>query len=296
LRTWNGEPRNLNRVPLTGVDVPGDTRVTSLQPLADGSILAEFCSQKEDGCGLLRWDGSGPRVLAPLALGARFIAPQLGGDAYYALTIDGPDVLLVTIDATGGVRGVARLSSGSLGPPDPASLSLTLSPDGGSALVGSSAGLQLVTIADGSVRSSIEGRWAAWYAAPALAPGVSPPAATPFQTPALTPSPPAKPTPPPGGDTDLAGELVTCALGQELTIRIRNLGPAVLDRDTFISVRTTPANMSVLGSTNVGLTGMRPDESRVVPTGVIVKEPVQVLIDNVRDRHPENNVVTCNPP
>jgi hypothetical protein len=295
LRTWNGEPRNLNRAALTGAELPGDTRVTSLQVLADGSLLAEFCSQKQGGCGLLRWDGGGPRVLAPLAPGARFIAPQLAGEAYYALAVDGPDVVLVTIDAAGEVRGVARLSSGSLDPPDPASLSLSLSPDGTRALVGSPAGLQMVTIADGSVRPAADGRWAAWYAALTPAPGVSPPEVTPFQTPVLTPSPPARPTPPPGGDTDLAGELVTCALGQELTIRIRNLGPAVLDRDTFISVRTTPGNTSVLGSTNVGLTGMRPDESRVVPTGVVVKEPVQVVIDNVRDRRPENNVVTCNP-
>jgi hypothetical protein len=101
----------------------------------------------------------------------------------------------------------------------------------------------------------------------------------------------------PGGDADLTGDVVpsTCAVAQELVITVRNLGPSTLDREIFITVRTVGDGTIRVGSTNKGGTGLAPGQSLQVNTGYVVREAVQVVIENVRDRRPENNVVTCSP-
>ncbi len=297
LRLWSGVPKNLSSARLA-IEGLADARLASFSIAADGAIVAEFCSTKDGACGLARWTADALKVIVSPSQGTRFIAPQQSGDHWLALALDGADAVLLQVDIGGGVKPVARVDAAIGGAaPDAGDLSLTVSTDGAKAVVGTLAGLKLVTISDGSVASLIVGKWAAWYGLPSLAPGVSPPLATPFATPALTPSASPIATFPPGSDADLEGSLLqaSCVIGQELVITVRNLGPSTLDRDVFISVTSVPGNVARLGSTNKGLTGLLPGQVRDVPTGYIVQEPVRVVIDNPRDRNPQNNVVTCSP-
>jgi hypothetical protein len=179
--------------------------------------------------------------------------------------------------------------------PDPDDFSLAIAPDGSRALAGTAAGLSLVTLSDGHSTPTLEGRWARWFVPDGGSGGVSPPEPTPFATPGLTPSPRPSPTFPPG-EADLTGEPVaaTCVIGQQLAVRISNLGPGAVDREVFIRVASLDGQTRQ-GATNVGLLGLKPGESREVRTSYVVQETVQVIIDYPRDRRPENNAITCAP-
>jgi hypothetical protein len=295
LRAWGGLPKNLGASRLDEIGGRQDLRFESISALSDGALLLEFCARDGGGCGLARWDGGGATVIAGLAQGARFVAPVQAGDHYLALQPENADVILLRIDTGGPITPITRVPIGlNTAPPDLSSLSLTLAPDETSALVGTSAGLRLISLRDGGERPLFDGRWANWYTPPVPGPAVSPPVVTPFATPTATPTP--APSPLPSGDADLSGEVVaaSCATGQELVIRIRNMGPAAVDRGVFISVRTLTGTTRV-GNTNVGLEGLAPGQSREVRTTYVVREAVQVVIDYSRDRQTGNNVITCAP-
>jgi hypothetical protein len=292
LRTWNGDPRNLASLRPALEGTPR-IELTSFTAAPDGALLTEFCVP-DLACGLARWHETAFEVIAQPQQGARFIVPVPAGSATLALALDGSDAILIEVDPTGLTRGIARLAASVAGlEPDPNDLSLSLSPDGSTALAGTAAGLSLIDLATGAVTPVLEGRWGRWFAAVTASGGVSPPPATPFATPQLTPSPAPSATFPPG-DADLTGEPAVCGLDQTLVVRIRNLGPGVLDRDVFIRVATLDGQTRQ-GNTNVGLIGMRPGESREVRTTYVVREPVQVVIEYPRDRAPGNNTITCRP-
>lgn len=294
LRVWSGTPRNLASARAEGLDA-NTTRYESISALADGSLLVEFCSTKDGACGLARWDTEAFSVIVPPTRNARFIAPVQRGDHVLALTPDGPDAILVEIDPGGAIMPVARLpASVAAGEADSTQLSISLSPDGTRALVATAAGLRMVTLEDGRDSPLVEGRWAVWYSPVEPAPSLSSPPAAPFETPGPTPSPAAA-SPIPTGEADLTGEVVpgTCAIGQVLAIKIRNLGPFALDRDVFIRVST--ANGTVQGLTNVGLVGLAPGREVEVRTNYTVQEAAQVVIEYTRDRQNENNIVSCTP-
>ena len=295
LRLWNGSPRNLASLrPDVG---PGQAaQFTSFTTLADGGLLVEYCV-KDQACGLARWDGSSFAVLIEPRTGARFISPQPYADQVFALALDGADAIVISADSAGQVRPIARIPATiGFGEADPNDLSLSISPDGSRALAGTAAGLALITLSNGDTRPLVAGRWARWFASPPAAAGVSPPPATPFATPGLTPSPPPAPTFPPGGEADLTGDPVvsTCGMGQQLSVRIRNLGPSAVDRDVFLRIATLDGQTRQ-GTTNIGLTGLLPGEEREVRTTYTVREAVQVFIEYARDRKTENNSIACSP-
>ncbi len=295
LRVWNGAPKNLSSSSTLVESQP--VRFASFSALPDGALLAEYCIVKDGACGLGRWDGAGFEVIKAAEAGASFVSPLVVGDRILALRIDGADVVLVGV-ANATVTPIARLPATiGPGPIDSDDLSLTISADGTRVLAGTAAGLKFVSLSDGGVTPALDGRWAAWFSPPSPAAGVSPPPATPFATPGSTPSAPPAATIPPGGDADLVPEIVaaTCASGQTLTIRIRNLGPSTVDRVVLVRVSATADGATRQGNTDAQLGGLKPGEDREVRTSYVVREPVQVSIEYARDRRNDNNVVTCTP-
>jgi hypothetical protein len=201
----------------------------------------------------------------------------------------------VQIDPNGAITPLARLAAGQEGATSDTGLSLAVSADGSNVLIGTAVGLTLVRLSDGRASPAFGGRWVAWFVPGA--PAAALPQPSPFATPVLTPSPVLSPTPATGGDADLALEISasSCVNGQELVVTVRNLGPSGLDRDVFLTVRSLADSATRVGSTNKGLTGLRPGQVSEVRTGYVVREAVQVQIDNQRDRRQENNVATCTP-
>ncbi|HXH22168.1 MAG TPA: protein kinase [Dehalococcoidia bacterium] len=296
LRMWNGTAANLGVLRPPAESFRG-LQLTSFSAAPDGALLTEFCVP-DAACGLARWHEGGFDVIAQPQQGARFIAPTQAGGRTYALTIDGSDVVLLEVDPSGLTRGRGRAPASVAGlEPNPNDLSLSISPDGATALIGTAAGISRLDLATAATTPVLEGRWGRWFVPRRGDPATTPPSPMPFATPVLSPTVPPTATIPPGADADLTGEVVaaTCAMGQTLVVRVTNLGPGLVERDVFIRVATLDGQTRQ-GDTNVGLVGLRPGESREVRTAYNVGEPVQVLIQYTRDRRPENNTVICRPP
>jgi hypothetical protein len=236
-------------------------------------------------------------MIVPPAEGARFFSPVQAGERFLALGLDGPDAVLVEVNRDGGIRPVTRVPIGEpAGELPTAGLSLTASPDGSRAIVGSSAGLRAISLADAAEVSLVNGRWAAWYAPPVAMAVVSPPQPLPYATPNLTPTARPGPTAAPAGDTDLTGSVVTCVPGQELIVRVVNNGTRTLDRDVFMTVKSVANGFTRVGTTNIGLSGLRPGQSQDIrSTYIVSNEAVQFVIEYPRDTRADNNAITCSP-
>lgn len=297
--------------------LPSGLRLVSIQPssfgastffggfavMADGTLLVQHCrAEPVMTCSLGRWDGESTYDLRTAAEGEVFALAGLGGDgvtAYgYMFTADGED-WVVRISLLGEHHNLLRFDATRAGSPL-FTRRLGISPDGRRMLIetGEPRYLALLDLESQQEATWKTGHSPAWYSIPPAMSrplGIATLPTAPFATPAPTPQPP----PPQGGPFDLEATVVrgTCVRGQELVLRLTNVGAgAMVQQPVFIRVTTlTGFNRNVVGPIT---TTLQPGESRDFATGYVVEEAVNATVDPfevLRELNRANNTARCQP-